>query len=376
MTSKVVNKKKVKQNLEKYKTEGINLVDDNNDDNNKDYIKIKENNEITINSTNNNLNTNVILIKDKYPKAKFDFKKPFLKWVGGKTQIITNIINQFPIEMDNYHEIFLGGGSVLFAVLTLQKDNKINIKNKIYAYDYNQPLIYVYKNLQTKPKKFISKIKVLIDEYVDIDGEIKNLNPKNKEEALGSKESYYYWIRSLYNSMDENEKLSSLGSAYFVFLNKTCFRGVFRMNKVKKEFNVPFGHYENPLIIDEEHIKEISNLIKNVEFIHESFEESIKKVKKNDYVYLDPIYYKLVKNSFVDYTSDGFSQETHDKLFDMLHELKKQDIKWMMSNSSAEYVIQCFNDTKKYSTEKILCRRAINSKNPESTVDEVIIKSY
>ena len=339
--------------------------------------------------------------------------------------------------MDDYHEIFLGGGSVLFGLLSLEKEGIIKIKNKIHAYDYNKPLIYVYKNIQAEPKEFLKTIIKIINEYnsikqipkllikSDINDKIskekkklndigkkinqsindnnfdknKNLdllkkeneqieniknklnlidmtdrNPFNQEQALVSKESYYYWIRKKYNNMNDNEKISILGSAYFVFLNKTCFRGVFRMGP--NGFNVPFGNYDNPSIITKSHIKEISKLIKNVEFIHSSFEDSLKNVKKGAYNFFDPPYFPMNATSFVGYTSDGFNQETHEKLFKMLHELKKQDIKWMMSNSSAEYVLDCFDDKKKYSLKKILCKRAINSKNPESKVNEVIIKSY
>ena len=330
--------------------------------------------------------SNIKVLKDKpdlkinmLVKENTDFKdinlvKPFIKWVGGKSQIIEDILGYFPVQMENYYEIFLGGGSVLLGLLSLQQEGIITINNKIYAYDYNKPLIYVYKNIQKTPKRFLNTIIKIINEYNFIEDVKINRKPITKEEALTSQESYYYWIRSKYNELSDDEKISLLGSAYFVFLNKTCFRGVFRVGP--NGFNVPFGHYNNPSIIDKQHIKDISALIKNVEFVHASFEESLENVKKGDYVYLDPIYVKLNKNSFVDYTADGFSQEMHDKLFNILHELKKQSISWMMSNSSAEYVIECFKDNKKYSVEKILCRRAINSKNPESKVNEVIIKSY
>jgi DNA adenine methylase len=139
---------------------------------------------------------------------------------------------------------------------------------------------------------------------------------------------------------------------------------------------VPYGHYKNLSIIEKSHIKKVSELIKDVEFIHASFEESLKNVKKGSYVYLDPPYRKINATSFVGYNADGFSEEMHEKLFKMLHELKKEKIQWMMSNSSVKSVTDSFNDKKKYSIEKILCRRAINSKNPESKVNEVIIKSY
>ena len=176
--------------------------------------------------------------------------------------------------------------------------------------------------------------------------------------------------------MTDDEKISLLGSAYFVFMNKTCFRGVFRLGKIKKDFNVPFGHYTNPTIIDKTHIKYISKLIKDVEFINISFEDSLKTIKQNDYLYNDPPYVPLNATSFVGYTSDGFDLKLHEKLFIMLHNLKKQNINWMMSNSNTSLVLNSFNDKKIYSIKKILCRRAINSKNPESTVNEVIIKSY
>ncbi len=362
----VINKKGTK----KTKKNNVVVVDE-------ELVIIKNKKVDKTSKTDKKDNKNkTVLIKDKYPDEKFIFEKPFLKWVGGKTQIISNIINEFPVKMENYHEIFLGGGSVLLALLTLQKENKIIIKNKIYAYDYNQPLIYVYKNIQSKPKNFTKIIKKIIDEYNELDGDVINRKPTTIAEGKTSQESYFYWVRKQYNDLDEEEKLSVNGSAYFLFLNKTCFRGVFRLGK-KGNFNVPFGHYSNPSIIDEEHISTISELIKDVEFVHASFEESLKNIKLEDYVYLDPPYHPLNKtSSFVDYTSDGFGKETHDKLFNMLYELKKKNIKWMMSNSSADYVLKSFEDNKKYFTEKILCRRAINSKNPESKVNEVIIKSY
>lgn len=316
------------------------------------------------------------IVKNKKGEKEIEYVKPFLKWVGGKTQILEEILNKMPCVMENYHEIFLGGGSVLLGLLTLQKEEIIEIKKKIYAYDFNKPLIYVYKNIQKTPNKFLNTIIKIINEYYSIEGLLINRKPITKKEALTSQESYFYWIRNKYNEMTDDEKISLLGSSYFVFLNKTCFRGVFRLSKTKKDFNVPFGHYNNPTIIDETHIKKVSELIKDVEFIHSTFEDSLKNISFGSYIFCDPPYYKLDKNSFVDYTSDGFNQETHDKLFKILHELKKQNINWMMSNSSADYVIKCFEDKKKYSIEKILCRRSINSKNPESKVNEIIIKSY
>lgn len=328
----------------------------------KDLKKYDDNNNIPM------------LVKTNTNFSKINIIKPFLKWVGGKTQIIEKVLGEFPTSIDNYHEIFLGGGSVLIGLLILEQEEKIVVKKKIYAYDYNKPLIYLYKNIQKTPKKFINTIVKIINQYYRLNGDEINRKPSTLEEGLTSQESYYYWIRTKFNEMDKEEKCSLLGSAYFLFLNKTCFRGLYREGP--NGFNVPYGHYKNPGIIDKVHIKQVSALIKDVEFIHASFEDSLKNVKKDSFTFCDPPYYLLNSTSFISYTADGFNQETHDKLFKMLQELKKQNINWMMSNSSAEYVIKCFSDKKKYYVEKILCRRAINSKNPESKVNEVIIKSY
>lgn len=318
-------------------------------------------------------NKSVMLVRDKIDWKKVNITKPFLKWVGGKTQILEEILNEFPIQMDNYHEIFLGGGSVLIGLLELKKAGIIEVKNKIYAYDHNKPLIWVYKNIQTTPKKFLNTIIKIINQFYAIEGEEINRKPTTLEQALSSQESYYYWVRSKYNEMTGEEQCSLLGSAYFLFLNKTCFRGVFRMGP--NGFNVPFGHYSNPGIIVKAHIKEISQLIKDVEFIHASFEDSLKTISSKSYLFLDPPYFPMNATSFVGYTSDGFDLKLHEKLFKILHELKKQNVNWMMSNSYTKLVLDSFKE-KKYSVEKILCRRAINSKNPESKVNEVIIKSY
>lgn len=282
------------------------------------YMNKKLNNNNNIDDDNK-----IKMLKNTDIELKeIDYNKPFLKWIGGKTQILSNVLKEFPIEINNYHEIFLGGGSVLFAVLTLQNDKKIKINNKIYAYDYNKSLIYVYKNIQKEPKQFIKSIQTIIDEYNEIETNVINRKPITKDDGLTSQESYYYWIRKKYNEMTDEEHTTILGSSYFVFLNKTCFRGVFRIGP--NGFNVPFGHYTNPSIIDKSHIKKISKLIKDVEFIHMSFEESLINVKKHDYVYLDPPYVKLNDKSFVAYTTDGFNEEMHEKLFNMLHTLKKK----------------------------------------------------
>ena len=198
--------------------------------------------------------------------------KQFLKWVGGKTQIMNNIISKFPQEIDNYYELFLGGGSVLLSLLSLQKQKKIVIKNKIYACDINSNLINVYKNIQNNREKLYEYIDKYISEYDSIEGISVNRKPTSLEEAKTSKESYYYWIRNKYNNID---KSSIECSALFMFLNKTCFRGMYREGP--NGYNVPYGHYKKtPTIITKKHLNYISDLIKNVQFKCCDFKKSIK----------------------------------------------------------------------------------------------------
>lgn len=292
------------------------------------------------------------------------YQKPFLKWVGGKTQIIDTIISKIPKDINNYHELFLGGGSVLLAVLSLQKQNKITIKNKIYAYDINRVLIRVYKDIQTNKDELYKYIEYYINEYDNITGNKVNRKATTIEEAKTSKESYYYWIRNKYNQID---KETVECSALFMFINKTCFRGMYREGP--NGYNVPYGHYKKtPTIITKENLNYISELIQEVEFIDSRFEDSIKDITDDDFVYLDPPYAPENDKSFVGYVADGFSLEMHNSLFDSIKELK--NIKFVMSNANVELVTDNFID---YKCENIIARRAIHSKNPGATSKEVII---
>ena len=296
--------------------------------------------------------------------SELKLQKPFLKWVGGKTQIINKIISKLPKEINNYHELFLGGGSVLLAVLSLQKQNKITIKNKIYAYDINTNLINVYKNIQNNKEELYEIINLYMNEYDSIKGAEINRKATCIEEAKTSKESYYYWLRKKYNNIDKD---TIECSALFMIINKICFRGMYREGP--NGFNVPYGHYKKtPTIISESDLDYISDLIKDVEFNHCSFTESIKTIKDGDFVYLDPPYAPENSKSFVGYVADGFNLESHKLLF---NEIKKMgDIKFVMSNAKVDLVTDNF---KEYNCEDIIARRAINSKKPGSTTTEVII---
>jgi DNA adenine methylase len=312
------------------------------------------------------------LIKDINYK-KITIPKPILKWVGGKTQILDKLIVEFPTKINNYHEIFLGGGSVLLTLLSFVKNGVIKIHGNIYAYDLNEPLIYIYKNIQTNHTELYNELQYLITEFnLCGDGKI-NRTPKNIDEAKIAKENYYYWIRTEYNKLNLIDKKTPKGSAMFIFLNKTCFRGVFRIGP--KGFNVPYGHYNNPEIINQEHLNKIHQLIQNVIFECCDFNISLNNVKSNDYVYLDPPYAPETDSSFVGYTENGFSIDNHNNLFKLIHKLTETNKKMMLSNADVSLVRNNFT-SEKYNITSILCKRSINSKNPESKAMEVIIKNY
>jgi DNA adenine methylase len=180
------------------------------------------------------------------------------------------------------------------------------------------------------------------------------------------KENYYYWIRNNYNKKDINEGIEKC--SMFIFLNKTCFRGLYRVGP--NGFNVPFGNYKNPEVLNFEHLKEIHYLIKDVVFEYKHFNHSLEqKFNQNDFVYLDPPYVPEKKTSFVGYNENGFNSENHIQLFKKINDL---ETKFMLNNSNVKLVRDSF-DKNKYNIYEILCKRTINSKNPSSKSIELII---
>jgi DNA adenine methylase len=297
----------------------------------------------------------------------------FIKWVGGKSQIVYDLLDRFPANINNYIEPFLGGGSVLIALLRKLELNKIKINGKIYCSDTNQNLINCFNHIK-------HNILELLD-YLDELAQLNLMNddistskeiPNNiKDAAIQGNDTLYYFIRNQYNQNNINPIKKS---AMLIFLNKTCFRGLYRVGK--NGFNVPYGNYKNPKIHDRGYLMELSKLFKkyDVQFDCANFNDYVyKKMEQNDFCYLDPPYYPLDEKSFVNYTIDGFSLEDNNDLILLCMNIDMMGNKFLLSNSDTEYIK---SSLEQFDIDTIKCKRAINCKNPNSVVNEVLIKNF
>lgn len=276
--------------------------------------------------------------------------KPFLKWVGGKTQILGEVFSHFPKTMANYHEPFLGGGSVLLALLSKVRVGEIELTGGVFASDANSGLINLYQQVQSNMGELVPALKELSSGY----------------EQCINKETFYYLIRARFTALQNDDRYTASAAAMFLFLNKTCFRGLYREGP--KGFNVPFGHYPAPSVFDEAELMAVSELIQGVEFACQDVQHSLLEVAKDDFIYLDPPYAPETATSFVGYTSNGFTLEDHRMLFARIKALTLS--KFLLSNADVPLVTEAFAG---YQKKIISARRAINSKKPESRTKEVLI---
>jgi DNA adenine methylase len=216
--------------------------------------------------------------------------KPFLKWAGGKTQLINDIEKLLPTELTNskftYIEPFVGSGAILFWML-----NNFPKIEKAVINDINEDLINTYKTIASNPKELISNREILQNEFHDLEGSEDN------------KKLYYYKKRDLYNA----RKLTRAEySALFIFINRICFNGLYRVNS-KNLYNVPMGGYKKPTICDKPNILSVSNALQKVEILCGDFENTLNSADKNSLFYFDPPYKPLSEtSSFNTYTKDSF----------------------------------------------------------------------
>ncbi len=289
----------------------------------------------------------------------FTDAKPFLKWAGGKTGLIGELYKRLPWEVlkerkiGRYIEPFVGGGAFYFFL-------KGNIKiEEAIIMDLNRDLIMSYKVVRDKVDDLINELKVIQREYL-------RLSEDNRKE-------FYYKVRDEYN----NNRLNDIKkSAYLIFLNKTCFNGLYRINKEGK-FNVPFGKYKNPTICDEYNLIQVSKALENTEIICADFEESKKYISKNTLVYLDPPYRPLNHTSnFTSYTKEGFNDDDQIRLSTFFKEMNKKEAFLILSNSDTEDGF-FYNLYKDFIIDKVKANRYINSiGSKRKGVNELIIRNY
>jgi DNA adenine methylase len=273
--------------------------------------------------------------------------KPFVKWVGGKRQLLQQfrLMNLYPPEKFNpktsrYFEPFVGGGAVFFDLFP----------QKAFLSDLNNELIITYNVIKNDVKSLIKSLK-------------KHKNTKE----------HFLNIRA-----KKVEKLSDIETASrFIYLNRTCFNGLYRVNS-KGEFNVPFAGNKNPLICDEENLRKISQVLKNVEIKKQDYKEVLKKAKKGDFVYFDPPYYPTNKtSSFTSYTKESFLEKEQIELRNTFVKLNKRGCFLMLSNSDTSFINKIYSDIRGIRITKVNASRTINSKaSGRGKITEVLVTNY
>jgi DNA adenine methylase len=270
---------------------------------------------------------------------------PFVKWAGGKRQLLDRISERMPKSYNNYYEPFIGGGAVLFEFQP----------QRAVINDINLALVNAYKVICRKPEDFITAIKKLDSEMWE-DGK-----------------KYYYSLREHYNDKLMKEEFDTELAALFVFINKHCFNGLYRVNG-KGLFNVPYNNSRRESI-DEVSIIAISEYLKNVEILTGDFEESCKDAKNGDFVFFDSPYAPLNPTSFEAYTKEGFDVESHKRLASLFDELTERGCYCMLTNHNTEFINELYGN-KGYRIDVVSVKRLINSDASKRTGEEVIICNY
>ena len=289
--------------------------------------------------------------------------KPFLKWAGGKGQLIEKIERFYPFDkkINKYAEPFIGGGAVLFDIL-----NKFELE-KIYISDVNLELLNCYKVIKEKVQELINELKRFENEFL----------VKVKED----RKEYYYTKREQFNKLKlENNNEEVKRAALMIFLNRTCFNGLYRVNK-KGLFNVPMGDYKNPKICDEENLINISKKLKNVDIIYGDYKKSYDFIDENTFVYFDPPYRPLNQtSSFTSYTEYTFGDKEQIELSEYFRLLNKKGAKLLLSNSDPKNVDindEFFDDLYKgFDIKRIEASRAINSNGGKrGKITEILVNN-
>ncbi|MFM6195370.1 MAG: DNA adenine methylase [Planktothrix sp.] len=275
--------------------------------------------------------------------------KPFLKWAGGKRQLLPEIRKYLPknIGKTTYFEPFLGGGALLFEL-----QPKTAIVN-----DKNKELINCYQVIKDSVEELIQAL--------------QNHKQNHSEE-------YYYHLRQLDRFKKKYNQLSNIEkAARIIYLNKTCYNGLFRVNS-HGYFNVPFGRYKNPNILDEAVLRGVNDYLnqKSVTFLNRDFAEAVETAKKGDFVYFDPPYDPVSNTaSFTGYDINGFNQEQQERLKKVVDDLTEKGCYVMLSNSATDFILDLYKDYKE--TIVVSATRSINSNAlKRGKIDEVLVLNY
>jgi len=261
---------------------------------------------------------------------------PFLKWVGGKRSIITELTSRIPKKFNNYYEPFVGGGALFF---TLQPNLK-----KAYLSDMNRELVVCYKSIKQNPEKLISLLE--------------------KHATLHNK-TYFYQIRETNDSGMLNI------AARMIYLNRTCYNGLYRVNR-SGQFNAPIGNYKNPNIVQKNNIWACHQALQNSEIKKQDFAKI--NPQKGDFVYFDPPYHPLDANSFTSYTGNDFTAKDQVRLWEFILKLNQKGVFFMLSNSDTPFIRTMYRD---FNVQTVLAPRNVNCKgNKRSAVKELLITNY
>lgn len=274
--------------------------------------------------------------------------QPFLKWAGGKRQLLLEIRKYLPKNINTYYEPFVGGGAVLFDLQ----------HNKAVINDINKELINVYLVVKENIDELIVELK-------------KYENGNNKE--------YFYKIRDLDRNKEKFEQMSSVEkAARTIYLNKTCYNGLFRVNS-QGQFNVPFGKYKNPQIVNEKVLRAVHSYLSSsdIKILNVDFTEAVVDAKISDFVYFDPPYDPISDtSSFTNYNLNGFNRNDQLRLRDLCVELDKRGCKFLLSNSATDFIKEIYNE-KGFNIKIVSASRNINSiASKRGKIEEVLVMNY
>ena len=273
--------------------------------------------------------------------------KPALKWIGGKTQLLSTIVPLLPDKYNTYCEPFVGGGALLFHI---------------------QPHTAIINDINTE----------IITAYNVIKYDVENLIVELK--TFKNESDFYYWVRSWDRDTDAYNNISNIKkAARILYLNKTCFNGLYRVNNQGK-YNAPFGNYKNPNIVNEVVLRHISEYFNkcDITILNADYTKVLESLQRDSFVYLDPPYDPITKTAnFTRYSSNGFSQDDQIELKEMCDKLTSVGVKFMLSNSSTEFIKNLYSDGEKYNIIEVDAARKVNcDASKRGKVSEVIVRNY